>query len=576
MLAVLGCSGWVAFQGLQAKSALESAQTSALALQTAATSLNVTAASDAATQFETDTRQADEDTSDPLFVAAENVPFVGPNLKALQQVSATLDGLSTNAVAPALAFANTLSVNSLRPVNGKLNVAVLAQASSTIGTVQSALTAATASAEQIDTSSTVPEIGTARSQLVNVLSKATGQLGKAQSSIVLAQDLLGVNGPRHYLLGFLNNAETTALGGGPAALSMVTVDNGTVSMTASATSGDFPLNDGPARAMDQNLLNIYSPGIASTLNWSTSRPDFPTAALTMKAFWEKYEGGTVDGVITIDPIALSDLLTATGPMTLASGDVLNTQNAVTLLLHDIYLRYPEADIEKETNPFFTDTAKTVFAGLTRTTADPGQLLTAVNKAIQSGDLLAWSANTDEENLMTGSRLQGVLPTDNTKSTLVGTYFRDVSVSKTDYWLHTNTALTTDVCTNHQNPTFAETVTLHSSITPEEANTLPYFVVGGNFRGKKFSTEVYVYGPVGATLTSATAGTTSVEADVRTNASDLGRPVSRFLVDLAPGETNTITATFTGSPGSYGTPVTQGTPMMNTTTQTLTAPSCPSK
>ncbi|WP_161580447.1 DUF4012 domain-containing protein [Subtercola vilae] len=578
-LTVLIVAAWAAFvtsQVLDAKTALQNAQTSAVALQTAAASLNAAAASDAAAEFQTETQQAENDTSGPLFVAAEWIPFLGPNLKAVQQVSATLAGLGSGAVSPAVTFANTLSINSLRPVNGKLDVAVLAKASATITTVQGALTTASASVQQIDTSGTVSEIGAAKTQLVNTLSKTGEQLGKAQTAIGQAQNILGVNGPRHYLLGFLNNAETTALGGGPAALSMVTVDDGAVSITASGTSGDFPLTDGPVRPMDQNLLNMFSPGIASTLNWSTSRPDFPTAALTMKAFWDKYKGGTVDGVITVDPIALADILAATGPMTLASGDVLTAQNAVPLLLHDIYLRYPPADIETDTNPFFTDTAKTVFTGLTTTTADPNQLLTAVNKSIQSGDLLAWSANPDEENLLTGSRLQGVLPNDNTKTTLVGTYFRDVSVSKTDYWLHTSTTLATDACTNQQNPSFTETVTLHSSITQQEADSLPDFVVGGNFHGKKFSTEVYVYGPVGAVLTNATAGTSSVNADVRSPSEDLGRPVARYLVDLAPGETNTVTATFTGIPGVYGTPTIQGTPMLNPTTQTPNAPGCPTR
>ncbi|GGF23205.1 DUF4012 domain-containing protein [Subtercola lobariae] len=94
----------------------------------------------------------------------------------------------------------------------------------------------------------------------------------------------------------------------------------------------------------------------------------------MKAFWEKYQGGTIDGVITIDPIALSNLLAVTGPMTLQSGDVLTAQNAVSLLLHNIYLRYPAADIEKDTNPFFTATAKTVFTNPRRPDrfADRGQ------------------------------------------------------------------------------------------------------------------------------------------------------------------------------------------------------------
>ncbi|GGF23199.1 hypothetical protein [Subtercola lobariae] len=106
------------------------------------------------------------------------------------------------------------------------------------------------------------------------------------------------------------------------------------------------------------------------------------------------------------------------------------------------------------------------------------------------------------------------------------------------------------------------MTLHSSITTEEANALPDFVVGGNFHGKTFSTEVYVYGPVGASISGARIDGTSIDANVRSDAEDFGRPVARYLVDLAPGETNTVTATFTGTPGTYGAPLNEVTPMMN--------------
>ncbi|GGF23213.1 DUF4012 domain-containing protein [Subtercola lobariae] len=132
--------------------------------------------------------------------------------------------------------------------------------SSTLQTITNAVAAATTSSTQINTVGTVPQVGTARTQLLTTLTDLQTRLNEAQNDVATVQNILGVNGPRHYLIGFLNNAETTALGGGPAALSMITVDNGSVSLTASADSGDFPLNDVPARPMDQNLLNIYSRG----------------------------------------------------------------------------------------------------------------------------------------------------------------------------------------------------------------------------------------------------------------------------------------------------------------------------
>ncbi|GAA0999368.1 hypothetical protein GCM10009563_24980 [Subtercola frigoramans] len=570
----LGCAiGWVAFQALQAKSALESAQGSVSKIQTQLASLDTTGLAASAKEFADAAHDARVHTDDPLYGFAEGVPIVGPNLTAVRELSTALDNLGSQALMPVVDFSAGLTPDSIRPSNGKFNTALLTTGDATLASADAAIVAQQAAVASIDTANTVGQIGSAQKLMTSALTKAHDQIGKVRTTLATAENVLGMNGTRHYVLAFLNNAETTALGGGPASLSLLTVDNGAFGITDQGSSQNFPTNDGPVREMDQNLINIFSTGINSTLNWSTARPDFPTAGESIKAWWEKYKSEKVDGVISIDPIALGYILDATGPVTLASGEQITGQNAVPLLLHDIYLRYPESEIQAQTDIFFADAAKSIFSGLTSTSADPQTLLTAVNKAIDTGNIMAWSPVAEEQKLMDGSKLQGVLPTDNSKSTVVGTYFRDVSVSKTDYWLATATDFTTDVCQNPQNPTFTMTATLHSTITPEEAATLAPFVTGAKFKGAKFSTQVFVYGPVGAAVTATSAGDTSVSATVLSSASDLGRPVARFQVDLAPGETNTVTATFQGAAGTYGPPILQSTPMMNPTVATATAAGC---
>ncbi|PPF82446.1 hypothetical protein C5B96_09100 [Subtercola sp. Z020] len=572
--------GWVAWQAVQAKDSLERAQGTVTELQASLTSLDFTsldtsAITASADSFATDVSDARQHANDPLFKIAEKVPMVGPNLTAVRQLTDTLDQLSTQALLPVVDFSKTLTPDAIKPVDGKLNVEILRNGDTTLQNADAAITATTASLAAIDTTDTVGQIGSAKTTLTSALGKAQAQIAKVRGTLTTVEGIVGMNGTRHYLLAFLNNAETTGLGGGPASLSMLTVDNGSFAITDQASSQNFPLDDGPARALDANVLGIYGQGVASTLNWSTSRPDFPTAALTIKAFWDKYKGGeTVDGVISVDPLALADILAVTGPVKVeATGDVITADNAVALLLHDVYLRYPKSLIGAETDEFFAEAAKSIFAGVTTTSANPAQLLTAIQKSVDSGNLMAWSANADESALLKGTKLEGVLPTTNEPQTLVGTFFRDVSVSKTDYYLETGVALQTDVCANPNSPTFTQTVTLHSTITTDEAESLPDYVVGQNFHGAKFSTEVYGYGPVGATITNTQVGDSSVGGSARPSSEDLGRPVGRAIVDLAPGETTTVTFTYTGAAGTYGPPTLQGTPMINATQTAIDAPGC---
>ena len=548
---------------------------SASQIQTSLGSLDVTAALAPAQAFAEQAHDAAVRTSDPLYGVAENLPFIGPNLRALHGLSDALDQVGSQAVGPLVQFAGTVNSGSIRGANGGINTDLIVRGDEVLASTNAALVAASATANSLDTSQTLAPVSDAKDQLVTALTKVQTLVTKAQDTMGTVGNVLGMHGTRHYILAFLNNAEAVSLGGGPASLSMLTVDNGQLSITSQGGSQDFPLNKGPVEAVDQNLINIYGTGINSTLNWSTSRPDFPTAANLISAWWVKYKGGPVDGVISVDPIALSYVLAVTGPMTLQSGEVINSENAVSLLLHDIYLRFGPtgSGIEAGTNVFFADAAHRIFQGVTTSKADPGALLAAVKKAINGGDVLAWSSVKDEQALVKSSGLQGVLPTDNSKSTVVGTYFRDVSTSKADYWIQSTSTLKTDVCTNQTNPTFTTSVSLHSTITEEEATTLPLFVVGYNFMGKKISTEVYVYGPVGAVITASQVGNTSVKTEIRSGASDMGRPVARFLIDVAPGETNTLTVTFTGAAGSYGAPAQATTPMLNATKTGITAEGC---
>ncbi|WP_282405108.1 DUF4012 domain-containing protein, partial [Pseudomonas sp. PS02285] len=82
--------------------------------------------------------------------------------------------------------------------------------------------------------------------------------------------------------------------------------------------------------------DLYSAYLVDHVNTTTSRPDFPTAAKLLRAFWQRdIRPDHIDGVISVDPIALGRVLLATGPITV--GDVeLTSTNALSILLKDVY------------------------------------------------------------------------------------------------------------------------------------------------------------------------------------------------------------------------------------------------
>ena len=90
----------------------------------------------------------------------------------------------------------------------------------------------------------------------------------------------------------------------------------------------------------------------------------------------------------------------------------------------------------------------------------------------------------------------------------------------------------------------------------------------------YITEVFLYGPVGATTASVEVPEPGRE-ETTTGPSvvDLGRPAEKVTVHLDNGQTALVRATFQGAPGEYGPTEVRTTPMINTTSVTVNETAC---
>jgi hypothetical protein len=568
VIVVLGLGAWVASRALIVKSDLESAQKLVGQLQSHAVELDFDSLGPTSVELEKRSGSAVAHAHDPVWRAAEVIPFLGDNLAAVRIVAESVDSIVQDIALPAIDIVSTIDIGQRDPATGGFDLTPLDRAAGVVSSAQGVIQDSLDKLGRIDQSRTVGPVSTAVAQLDEMLSNATQPLNDASGLLQVASGALGQNGERHYLLAFQNNAEALALGGTTASFTLLSVNNGTIGVAAQAGSRDFPLDIPVDVPVAQSATELYTDSLLGRLNLSTSRPDFPTAATIMEAFWLRDQGEQIDGVISVDPLALALILKATGPITLNSGDVLSSENAVSLLLNEIYFRYDSYTQSDLVDAFFQDAASAILEKVMTGDFDINVMISAVSAGIDQGSILAWSADAAEQAMLDGTRIQGVLPSSNDEDTVIGTYYRDSSVSKIDYYLSTSTHTTSDTCTSPENPTFTTTVDLHSDLTVEEANALPAYVKSGDYGAAKFRTQVFVYGPVGATLTDARVIAEGVGTSVDRTVEDLGRPVATFSVFLAPGETSTVSATFSGAPGAYGPLSVRGTPMINQTTQTV--------
>ncbi|MGL3151799.1 DUF4012 domain-containing protein [Microbacterium sp. A82] len=476
--------------------------------------------------------------SDPVWAVMEWVPVVGDNLRGVRLAAQSLDALVNDVALPVMESSDDAITTRL--------LSVAQEHGERIGRLAEEIRSVSGS------SFLIGQVRDGVDQVDQVMEVAAPALG-------LAPSLLGGDEPQNYLLVFQNNAETLALGGSAAAQTMVHVDNGVISMGAQGDSGKY--QNGVAVDVDvpQSAIDLYTGYLVEHVNTSMSRPDFPTAAQIMRAWWQRdISNDEIAGVISVDPLAIERILVATGPIDLASGDVLESDTAVSLLLSQIYGRWDSYVEPEKVDGFFADAAAAIFSKIAAGEFDIKDMMWALTESAEAGDIFVWSEDEQVTEMVAGSRASGILPTDNTESTTVGVYFNNSNGSKIDYFTQTATAATA-VC-EADVATFTVDASLSLPLTQQQAEALPRYVQSMTF-GARFRDWIYIYGPPGTTLTDATFAGEEVSVMHR-DIDDLGRPVVAFEAWFDPGDEVSVTATFAGEGNDFGPLEIQTNPMIN--------------
>ena len=538
LLITLLAAAWIGVRGALAYGHLRDAQSAASAVRAALA--DPATASTTIDDIAADTAAAHALTSDPIWNAAELLPWVGPQLSAVSTVAASIDEVAGSALTPLAEVASTFSVDALRPVDGKIDLAGFVSIQDAAADGASAIDRATASVDEIDRKKLVAPLRTAVDEVAVLLHETRDGTGALSRAAALLPVMLGAEGPRNYLVLFQNNAEWRSLGGIPGAMALIHTDAGAMTLAAQESTSDFPKYPDPVIALDPEVEAIYGARPGMWLQNITQVPDFAITGPMAREMWAReHDGQQVDGVLSLDPVALSYLLQATGPVTLPTGDVLTSENAVQLLLNDVYQRY---QLPSEQDAFFASAAAAVFAALSQGSLDPAELLAALAHAGEENRLLIWSAHPEDQAILADTTLAGGLPVTTTDVARFGVFVNDGTGSKMDYYLTTDSSIAWEQCTLDAYGTASGTAALNVTITnnaPADAANLPRYITGGGTYGVPEGTARtvgYLYLPEGYGLREATlTGDLGFGGGMHD-----GRRVLSFTVDLAPGASATAT------------------------------------
>lgn len=538
-LLVLGAVAWIGLRGVQARQELHAITPLVNTIQDDVGSGDLAAARAAAAELQAHASRAADLTGDPIWRAAEILPIVGPNLAAPRQVAEAARAVSEKIITPLVALSRTIDLEKFKPVNGRLDLAPLSVAGPALAKVQAAYAQIRESVDAIGTAGTIGPISDAVVKVRDAIAQVGPTVTALGNSVRLLPGMLGADGPRNILLLAQNPAELRSTGGLVGALALIHAQDGAITLVSQASTSDFPVLDKPILTLPAQTQGIYGQVVGRYIQDVTVTPDFPVAARLASAMWSARFGGSIDAVVTVDPVTLGYILAATGPATLPTGQELTSGNAVSLLLSDAYREIPPGAPQ---DAFFASAAASVFSKVVSGSGDATSLIRALARAGSERRILVWSSHDSEQSILAGTTLAGRLPSSTRDVAGIGVYFNDGTGGKMDYYLKSAVSVASGVCRADGRPTSRVTVTLTNTAPSDAGQTLPAYVTGNGIFGVTAGmvrTRVAVYGATDGLFVASTGVTAKSSPDI--SATYEGRPVAVFTVDLRPGESKTMTA-----------------------------------
>ena len=346
----------------------------------------------------------------------------------------------------------------------------------------------------------------------------------------LAPAALGADQPRHYFVAFVTPAEARASGGFMGNHAVLTIDGGRMEL------GPIGRTDELDRAGDPTPKQITGPSEYLTRygqfdpanTWAnvTMSPDFPAVGEVIAELYPQSGGQQIDGVLRVDPVALSGLMQLSGPVTVPGLDeTLDANNVVPFLLRD---QYTDIDGYADRVDILGEVGRATFDRLTTgPRATPQGFIAALGPAVEGGNLAMWMADPELQRFVTKIGADaGVSPTN---SDSFGVVTQNASASKIDTFLQRTITYDANIDATTGRVKARSEITLENT-APREG--LPPYVIGNGVDLPDGYSRLYI--SVYSSLQPMTVRLDGEPFELLVER-EFGRFVSSGFIDLAPGQ-----------------------------------------
>lgn len=318
---------------------------------------------------------------------------------------------------------------------------------------------------------------------------------------------LGNGGDRLYVFAAQNTAEIRASGGFPGSVGAIRIQNGILSIVEFQSVYNVFSNYVPHEAaITATEANLFAGRM--NLPWDADfSPDFERVAKIWALAYQNRNGEHVDGVISATPVVIQRLLSFLGEVSLSDGTVIDGNNAMRVLQHDLYYKYLSRVSEVSyrtgndlTDQLFAETAKKtlnlLFSSLNYEHLRDVYFFTQQSFADRT--LLLWMADEDEQELIRQMGWAGTLNKDETKPE-IGVFFNSTSASKMGWYLDIDVTIGEATENEDGSRTYPISVCYSNRITQEERDIAGGYILGDGYGG--LLGGMYIFAPAGGSISN---------------------------------------------------------------------------
>jgi hypothetical protein len=497
-------------------------------------------------------RRAHRLTTGPAWWLSAQVPYLGSPIDVTRGTTAATERIGTDAVPRLLDVAALIDPATLRSSGDTVRIGPLAAAAPALQRAAHAVDRSAAAIDRLPADTWLGAINVRRAAAAAQLDSIRGYVDAAARVASVLPDMLGQHRSLRYFIGLQNEAELRGTGGLPGAFAIAVVHDGTITFTHFESDSVLEpektgqqIRTGLDFGGEYNELYGPSSPTTSFLDSNVS-PHFPYAAQIWATMWQKVSGERVDGVLALDPTALSYFLAATGPATLPGGDVVDASNVVSLTQRDNYAIFPDNGERKQ---FLVAVLRATARKVTSGAGRPVDLITATSRSAGEQRLIAWSRDPKIEKVLEQAGYASVIP--QTKRPFSGLVLNNAAAGKLDYYLSRTLSYSRTGCGATRDVLVTITLTNNAP-----ASGLPAYVTGRADDNPPADAKpgdnrmlIDYYATDGAQLQSASLNQEPTTAAALTMQ---GHAVFRMDLELPRGTTQTIVLHLE-EPAGHGTP-----------------------